>query len=350
MYPIFAASCSLTLHGHGGRYYSEVTPYFGSVSENATEFVVTPESDIYWDVIVEIRNFYTDNSSVTLIFIASSHNETIPNFYNSTTEPINHEFSNWNYDFYIVIQYDGSPANFSFWILVNGTPPLIPPPPPFITRVPFEIILLPAGFLALILGLQRFRLEKLLVRNRLLRRALIFCSLGIIFLSLTYPSLTRPHYFLYYHPQEYSDFGEFSGKVSQSVPHVNRTLIGIEDSTIELRTFFVNHSSVTVRAYTLDGSINETWNYVNIQYPGYQTFVWDTTNDTVIEVIRETDDVEFRSWILVRRIETELVLNYAGAYAPYAYLFFGIGTILFVSGCHYASQGLRTLSKMTNNQ
>ncbi len=190
----------------------------------------------------------------------------------------------------------------------------------------------------------------MLVRNRLLRRALIFCSLGILFLSLSYPSLTRSHYFLHYHPQEYSDFGEFSGLVSQSVPRANRTLIGIQASTIELRTFFVNQSSVTIRIYTPDGSANQTWNYVNSQYPGFRTFECYTTNDTIIEVIRETDDVEFRSWILVRHSETDIHLSYAGAYAPYAYFFFAIGIILLVSGCYYASLGLPILSKMRNYQ
>ncbi len=349
VYPIFAASSSLTIHGYGGRYYSEVTPYFGAVSESATEFVVTPVSDIYSDVIVEIRNFYTNNSSVTLILAAYTHNETVPNFYNQTTEPINHEFHAWHYDFSIVIQYDGYPADFSFWLLVTGTPPL-PPPPPIFVRLPFDIILLVFGITLLILGLHRYRLEKLFIQTRSLRRALIFCSLGILFLSLSYPSLTRPLYFLHIRPPEYTDFGEFSGIVSQSVPRVNRTLIGVEDSTIELRTFFVNHSSVTVSAYTPDGSVNQTWNYVNSRYPGYQTFEFYTTNDTIIEIIRETDNVEFHSWILVRHIGTDILLNQAGFYAPYAFLFFGIGIILLISGWYYVSQGLRTLSKMTNNQ
>ena len=349
VYPIFSTSSSVILHGHGGRYYSEVTAYFGSVSENTTEFVVTPNHDIYWDIIVEIRNFYTNNSSVTLILAAYTHNETVPNFYNHTTEPINHEFHAWHYVFSIIIQYDVSPANFSFWLLVTGTPPL-PPPPLISPGLPFDIILLVFGITLLILGVRRYRLEKLFIQTRSLRRALIFCSLGILFLSLSYPSLTRPHYFLHYLPPEYSDFGEFSGKVSQSVSCVNRTLIDIEDSTIELRTFFVNHSSVTVSAYTPDGSVNQTWNFVNSRYPGYQTFECYTTNDTIIEVIRENDDVEFSSWILVRHIETDILRNNAGFYAPFAYLFFGIGTILLVSGCYYASQGLPTLSKMTNNQ
>lgn len=349
VYPIYVASSSLTLPTYGGQYYSEVTPYSGNVSVTTTEFVVSPEPDIYWDLLIEIKKFYTNNSSVTLIFSTNTHNETVPNFYNQTAEPINHEFFAWNYDFSIIIQYNGTPANFSFWLLVNGTPPLIPAPPDT-SFLPIDFIFFLSGILFLLFGLRRYRWEKLFIQTRSLRRALIFCSLGILSLSLSYPSLTRPHYFLYYHPQEYTDFGEFSGIVSQSFPRVNRTLLGVEDSTIELRTFFVNHSSVTVRAYTLDGSINETWNYVNIQYPGYQTFVWDTTNDTVIEVIRETGDVEFRSWILVRRIDSEFVLNYAGAYAPYAILFFGIGTILLITGYYHASQGLRTLSKMTNNQ
>jgi len=324
-----------------------VTSYFGTVSENATEFVVTPEPDIFWDILVEIRNFYTNNSSVTLIFSTHTHNETVPNFYNHTTEPINHEFITWNYDFAIIVQYDGIPANFSFWLLVDGTPPLVPPP--VFSMVPIDLILFISGIMLLFLGLRRYRLEKLFIRTRSLRRALICCSLGILFLSLSYPSLLRPHYFLHYQPQEYTDFGEFSGIVNQSVPRVNRTLLDIEDSTIELRTFFVNHSSVTVRAYTPDGSINQTWNYVNSQYPGYQTFECYTTNDTIIEVIRETNDVQFSSWILVRHSETTILLNYAGAYAPYAYLFFGMAAILLVSGCYYASQGLNILSKMTKN-
>jgi len=349
VFPIFVSSSSLTLHGYGGRYYGEVAPYFGTVSENATEFVVTPDPDIYWDLIVEIRNFYTNNSSVTLIFATPTHNETVPNFYNLTNEPINREFYVWHSDFSLIIQYDMAPANFSFWVLVNGILP-IPPHIPISLRFPLDIILLVFGILLILIGLSKYRFEKLFIQNRLRRRALIFCSLGILFLSLSYPSLTRSHYFLCYHPQEYTDFGEFSGIVSQSVPRVNRTLLNIEDSTIELRTFFVNHSSVTVMAYTRDGSVNQTWNYVNSQYPGYQTFECYTTNDTIIEIIRETGDVEFRSWILVRQNRTEFVLNYAGAYAPYAYLFFGIGTILLVSGCYSASQGLRILSKMTNNQ
>lgn len=352
VYPIYYATSPSINYGYERKRYAGVKPYFGTVSENETDFYADIDANLddpfyYYELTLEIRNFYTNNTPVTLILSTHFTNQTVPNFYNLTAEPINYEFQIWDpTQFYLIIQYNGSASAFSFWAIVHGELwlPTIPPPPIFplaLTGLSFVV-----GIILLVLGLYDYKVQKRSRHSYNLDRALIFCCLGLLLVTLSYPSIVRPHYTLYYHPQEYIDFGLFSGTVNQTVPRVNMTLWGINESVVEIRTFFVTNASVTIHAYPLDGSLNRTWNYVNSQYPGYQNFVFDTAGDTILEVERETEDTGFSCWVLVSFREKEIRQNYAGHYAPYATIFLVSGIFLLGLGLYSASKGFRELPKL----
>jgi hypothetical protein len=348
VYPIYYASNLTSYRAYGGIQYFEVKPFFGTVSENNTEFYVDFDSRPYYDVTLEVRNFYTNNTPVNLILSTFYSNETVQNFYNHTTDPINHEFEVWDSDqFFIIIQYNGSAATFSFWTLLYGTMP-IPPTSPTVIPFPYQICgsTFVFGLILLVVGLHTFRIQKRFRHSRNLDHALIFCCLGVLLITLSFPSLVRPHYYLYYPPPEIIDFGEFSGTVTQTVPRVNMTLWGVNECMVSLRTFFVTNASVTINAYILNGSLISTWNYVNSQYPEYRNFVFNTTGDAVIEVVRESEDTAFSCWVLYSFREVEIRQTYAGNYALYATVFLITGIILLGFGFHYTFKGFKELPKM----
>ncbi|MFW9934789.1 MAG: hypothetical protein ACFFDU_04550, partial [Candidatus Thorarchaeota archaeon] len=95
-----------------------------------------------------------------------------------------------------------------------------------------------------------------------------------------------------------------------------------------------------------DGSMNYTWNFVNSQYPGYQSLVFDTHGDTVVEVIREAEDTAFSCWVLANHRPVEVRQTHAGAYAPFAIGFLISGVIFLVAGIHFATKGFRESSKI----
>lgn len=344
VYPIYHYSSYLSAHPIVENQYSEVKPYFGTVSENASEFVVSP-SAFFTVLTAEIRNFYTNNTPVTLILQQYHTNETIHNFYNQTVEPINHVFMVNSDQFAIIIRYNGSAAVFSFWLCIL-TQPIIPPmPPPMPLGFYIGGFLFVSGILITIFGLAKYHELNYRLRSRLLPNALIFCSIGLLLLSLSFPSILRHHYYFSYHQREYVHFGEFSDVVTDAVPHINRTLVGINVSQIEIRSLFTNGSSITVRAYTLDGVVNHTWNGINEVYPDVTGHAFGTTGDLVIEVVREVEDAEFSCWILGSYREVEIRRNYAGEYAPFAYVFLGSGVLLLGFGLHNLFRGLEDIPK-----
>lgn len=344
VYPLYHYSGYLSLYPIVENQYSEVKPYFGTVSENASEFVVSPSprNSVF---AAEIRSFFTNNTPVTLIFQQYNTNETHLNFYNQTAEPIDHEFIVYSDQFAIIIQYNGSAAFFSFWLFILSRPI----PPPMAPPVPWGIyiggFLVAIGILILISGVTQYKGQKHMLRSRLLDRALIFCSLGLLLLSLSFPSVLRHHYYLYYHEQEYVHFGEFANTVTDAVPRVNMTLVGINVSQIMIRGLFTNGSSVTVQAYTLDGLVNHTWNNVNEVYPAVTGFGFGTTGDLVIEVVREGEAAEFRCWILGSYREVEIRKNYVGFYAPLAYIFLGSGALILGFGLYTLFKGFEEIPK-----
>jgi hypothetical protein len=91
--------------------------------------------------------------------------------------------------------------------------------------------------------------------------------------------------------------------------------------------------------------MNQTWNYVNSQYPGFQNFVFDTPGDTVVEVIREAEDTAFRCWILAIHRPVEVIQNPSAAYAPFATLFRVSGVVLLVLGSYFVVKGFRDILK-----
>lgn len=340
VYPIYFASSEQPVHAWGGLRYQHIRPIFGVVS-NASP-IIEFEFEAFWlyNVLFEIQNFYTNGTPAVLIVTTSNGQNHIYDFYNRTEEPINLllEFEN-PHSISLTAQYFRNTTLFSGWVLVQGInlPPIPPPPYPNV----FTFFPSIGGIILLSAGLYLFWVQKRVHVSRNWNQALVFCTLGVLLLSLSYPSVGSAHFRLFYHPPEYTDFGEFSGTVSVSEPRVNMTLNGLNQCDVGLFGFHVATASVTIHVFSLDGTVNQTWNFVNSQYPGFQTFEFETPGDTVVEVIRETENTTFRCWILANHRPVEVWLNPSGAYAFFATLFLLSGVILFVLGCYFVVKGLR---------
>ncbi|MFX1576043.1 MAG: hypothetical protein ACFFCF_02610 [Promethearchaeota archaeon] len=345
VYPIYLVSNGSPRYAWEGLQYDSLQPIYGIVSSDSQNYNFEFEPSGLYELTVEVRNFYTNGTPVHIVCTSDGELTTLTDFYNVTAEPVNETFSfHYSSQILITVEYAGNITFFSGWVIVQGIryPPPIPPPPyPVLyTLSPFI-----AGLVALGLALYWYRAEKRNNASRKWDQALIFCTLGVLLLTLSFPSVVCPHYYLYYHSSEYTDFGEFSAPVTQTVPRVNLTLTGLTQSEVALYGFHVTWSSVTVHVYSLDGSINYTWNYVNSQYPGYQTLVFDTYGDTVIEVIREAEDTAFSCWAIASHRPVEVLQTHAGAYAPFAIGFLISGVIFLVTGVHFATKGFREPSK-----
>ena len=347
VYPIYYASSDRPLRAWGGLRYEHVRPIAGIVS-NASP-IVQVEFDASWlyDVLVEVRNFYTNGTPVVLIVSTNGDQTTTYEFYNTTSEPIS-EIYPFDYpnSLTLTVQYARNTTFFSGWVLVQGIqyPPMPPPPyPVFYTFFPSI-----TGVVILCIGLYLFWIQKRLHVSRYWNQALVVCTLGVLLLSLSYPSVGSSHNRLYYHTPEYTDFGEFSGRVSASEPRLNMTLNLPNQFEVELYGFHVTTASVTIHVFSLDGTMNQSWSYVNSQYPGFQNFVFETPGDTVVEVVRETENTTFACWILANYRPVEVWLNPSGAYAPFATLFLVFGVGLFVLGAYFISKGFRDSPKATS--
>jgi hypothetical protein len=341
VYPIYLASNDSPLYAWGGLRYQHVRPIAGIVSAGSPEIQVELDSSWLYDVLVKVRNFYTNGTPVILVVSANGEQTTTYDFHNTTNEPISVgiAFAYPSSSLTLTIQYDGNTTLFSGWVLVQGIqlPPIPPPPyPVFYTFVPAI-----TGLVILCVGLYLFWVQKRIYISRNWNQALVFCTLGVLLLSLSYPSMEGPHYRLYYHIPEYTDFGEFSGSVNASEPHVNMTLNLPNQSDVEFCGFHVTNASVTIHVFSLDGSMNQSWSYVNSQYPGFRNFGFETPGDTVVEVIREAEDTAFRCWIISNYRPVEVWLNPAGYYAAFATLFLVFGVVLFILGSYFVVKGFK---------
>jgi len=317
--------------------YREVVPISGTVSETSGDwyhmFDVSAPGVV--DVTVEIRNFYTNSTPVSLILVTDNGEMSEHNFYNQTADPINHEFQiDEMFHLTLAIRYAGNASAFSGWAMYHGFDfaiPMMPPIYPF-----YELFFLFFfGLLFLTIGLGRYRVQQRYHTSGDFAKMLVFCTLGFLLLGLSLPSLVRPHTYLYYHTPIFTDFGEFTDTVTLTQPQVNITLLGLSAGVVELRGFFVNPASVTVHAYSLDGLLNYTWTFVNSQYPGYLNFYFQTTGDTVIEVLRESEDTAFHCWVLASSRPVEIRQHPAGNYASLATAFLVSGFGLLVVGLVY---------------
>jgi hypothetical protein len=344
VYPIFVTSDAQPTYAWGGLRYEHVRPIAGVVSNGSPIVQVEFETSWLYDVVVEVRNFYTNGTAVVLVISSNLGETTDWDFYNTTNEPINREFTvDYPSSLVFTIQYYQNTTLFSGWVLVQGIrlPPIPPPPyPVFYTFFPSNI-----GIVLVCVGLYLFWVQKRNHVSRHWNQVLVFCTLGVLLLSLSYPSIAGAPYRLYYHLPEYTESREFSGTLSVSEPCVNMTLTGFNKSNIGLYGFHVTTASVIIHVFSLDGTLNQTWNFVNSQYPGFQNFGFDTAGDTVVEVIREAEDTSFQCWIIVSHRPVEVVLNPAGAYAPFAILFLVSGTVIFSIGLFFLTKGFRDVPK-----
>jgi hypothetical protein len=339
VYPIYFVSNGRSQYAWGGlRKYAQ--PIYGIVSSSSPEYHVELGSVWLRDVLVEVRNFYTNGSPVILIVSAINDQTITYDFHNDTNEPINTGIAfDYPSSLSLTVQYDSNTTLFSGWVLVQGTelPPLPPPSYPwFFSFFPSSI-----GLILLGAGLYLFWVQKQRHVSRNWNQALVFCTLGILLLSMSYPSAVRPHSYRFYHVPEYTDFGEFSGTVTAAEPRVNMTLSGLGQYDVELFGFCVETSSVTIQVFSLDGTLNHTLNNVYSYYPGVEYLVFDTTGDTVIEVVREAEDTAFRCWILTKYTPVEIIPHPSGAYAPFATLFLVSGIVLFVLGSYFVVRGFK---------
>jgi hypothetical protein len=325
--------------------YREVVPISGTVSETSGDWYHT--FAVYGtavDVTVEVQNFYTNGTPVTLI-LATEHGEiSEDNFYNQTAEPVNHEFQTGSaIQLILAIRYAGNASVFSGWAMYHGIDffPMMLPRSPI-----FEIIFLFFfGSLFLTIGLYRYRVQRRYRPSGDFAKILILYTLGFLLLGLCFPSFVRPHTYLYYETPEFTNFGEFTNAVTLTQPRVNITLLGLNTELIELRGFFVTASSVTIHAYSLETPMNYTWNFVNSQYPGYHNFHFEITGDTVIEVLRESEDTGFRCWVLASSRNVEIRQHPAGNYAPLATAFLVSGSGLLAVGLVYTLRSFDESSK-----
>ncbi|MFX1402999.1 MAG: hypothetical protein ACFE9D_00825 [Promethearchaeota archaeon] len=341
VFPIYHVSTGFPQSDWGGYRYASIRPIRGVVSYISPEFRVTFEEWAMYDVWVSVGGFYTNGTPVILRFSSSGSQTTIGSFYNVSSEPVEYTF--WVDDpppYVLTILYLENITSFSGWILVQGIQ--IPPPmPPSI--YPWVGTFIPAtiGLVLLVIGLDGFWIQKRESPSRYWNQVLVFCTLGLLLLSLSFPSVVRPHYFLFYKAPDYNNFGEFAGTVTLAEPVVAFPFHGLQPYEVGLYGFHVTFSSVTIRAYTPDGLVNYTWNNVDSQYPNYQDFVLDASGDTVIEVVRETADTSFRCWLQTSYRPVEVRETHAGAYAPFATLFLVTGVILLSFGLVFMIKGFK---------
>jgi hypothetical protein len=282
------------------------------------------------------------------LIVSAINDQTITyDFHNDTNEPINIGIAfDYPSSLSLTVQYDSNTTLFSGWVLVQGTelPPIPPPPYPWF----FAVFPSSIGLMLLGAGLYLFWVQKRRHVSRNWNQALVFCTLGVLLLSMSYPSAVRPHSFLFFHVPEYTDFGEFSGTVTAAETRVNMTLSGLNQCVVELFGFCVETSSVTLHVFSLDGTLNLTYNNLHSQYPGYHHFAIEAPGDTVVEVVREAEDTAFRCWILANYRPVEVIPHPSGAYAPFATLFFVSGVVLFVLGSFFVIKGFRDIPKATS--
>jgi hypothetical protein len=346
VFPIFFVSGYTSYYASEGPMYREVVPISGTVSETSSDwyhsFAVYGTA---MDITIEVQNFYTNGTPVTLILATEDGETSEDNFFNQTAQPASYIFQIDNaIHLILAIRYAGNASTFSGWAIYHGWDFFCPMMPP---RFPaFEIIsLLFTGAFLLIIGLYRYRVQRRAHPSADFSKALILCTLGFLLLGLCLPSFVRPHAYLYYDAPQFTDFGEFTNTLTLTQPRANITLLGLNGGIVELRGFFVTAASVVVHVYSLDGSMDYTWNFVNSQYPGYRTLHCETTGDTIIEVQRESADTEFHCWVLASHRNVEVRQHPAGNYAPLACSFLVAGTSLLAVGFVYTRRFLEESSK-----
>jgi hypothetical protein len=95
--------------------YEEVQRFRGTLSENVSEYrVVIEELYFYSDVTVEIRNFVTNGTPLTLVLETEDFSYTYHNFYNRTIASLNHStfFDYVGQIVELVFRYAGSQPPF----------------------------------------------------------------------------------------------------------------------------------------------------------------------------------------------------------------------------------------------
>jgi hypothetical protein len=172
VYPIYSVSNGQPQYAWGGLRYEHVRPIYGVVSDASPEYLVEFDSSWLYDVLVKVRNFYTNGSPVVLIVSSNSDQTTTWDFYNTTDEPINMGIA---FDFpsslSLTVQYDRNTTLFSGWVLVQGIqyPPIPPPSYPGLPTLSPSVI----GIVLLGAGLYLFWVQKRIYVSRNWDQALV---------------------------------------------------------------------------------------------------------------------------------------------------------------------------------
>ncbi len=344
VYPIYHVSHGSPQYAWGHT-YELIRPISGVVSLSNQEYRMELGDWSLYDANVFVREFYTNGTPILLVLSSNGAESTVWPFYNDSSEPVGQTF--WVHNpppHVLIIRYQGFNTSFSGWVLVWGIRDPFPLSPP---SYPWWGTFLPAiiGVVLLVAGLELFWGQKRESSSRYWNQVLVFCTLGLLLLCLSFPSVVCPHHFLYFEPPEYNNFGEFAGTVTLAEPVVAFPFHGLQPCEVGLYGFHVTFSSVTIRAYTPDGLVNYTWNNVDSNYPNFQDFVLDASGDTVVEVLRETTDSSFRCWLQTSYHPVEIRETHAGAYTPFATLFLVTGIILISFSLFFVVKGFKAFPK-----
>jgi hypothetical protein len=314
----------------------------GVVSSTSPEYRVVIETGELFDVVIDLQNFYTNGTPIYLEVTTYGQTSSVDELMNTTSEPIRETaWANHAGWITISIQYVRNTTFFSCWVLVRGVRADIPPPVTYPNpyTVPAGSFIIGSIFLGG--GLFLFWHQKRGYASRDWDKALVLCTLGVLLLSLGFPSLAGPYSYLYYHPLRNTSFGEFTSTVTQAEPRVNTTMRGLRPGEGGVYGFHVTNATVTLHVISIDGSLEYTWYDVSAKYPNYQFFEFDTTGDTVVEVIREDEDTSFRCWLLANDRFVEVRRTPAANYIIFAFIFFEVGAVLFVLSFIFIIKGFK---------
>ncbi|MFW9934788.1 MAG: hypothetical protein ACFFDU_04545, partial [Candidatus Thorarchaeota archaeon] len=121
VYPIYSVSNGQPQYSWGGVRYDSVRPISGMVFNASPEYHVDFDTSWLYEVTLQIRNFYTNGTPVSIIILSNGEQIALTEFYNLTAEPINESFSfDYPSSITIVILCVGNTTLFSGWVLIQG--------------------------------------------------------------------------------------------------------------------------------------------------------------------------------------------------------------------------------------
>jgi hypothetical protein len=340
------------------------SPFSGTVS-NATPSA-SIELSWFWDELVAIYDFRTNNSDVMLRLYdyhqdPEGTNRTI--LYNGTSsvEPLYFEFQARGL-IIVEVWMNTSSAYFTTWIKYDLPPPPIPPGRVLILPLSSSITFVIFGLVLTGFGLDYFRKGvKLIVRKtspdtqksrkvisapgiRLYTQATSCFAVALLFLGITGPMLMGMSASAYIEVSEF-DWGPFTVTLSESHPSTNITITNLGYDILTLQQCYTNSGFVWVRMYSVDSTtenplllealVNQQHTY-EVLVAGYVT----------IDISRYDSDVLFTCWIYSSAITVHN--PFLDANLPWVILIAILGMVLLILGMSVSWQGTKQLEKWQN--